>query len=317
MDEASHIDFPEIAMKSSEARQVMADQLRLFHERRRSNAMHASAIDKRIQQARDDLLSREAHAAATGRQLASLRDEVQAVSGLATRGFFPMNRLRAMQREVDRLDGELAVLRGATARARSAEGEARQQLMQIEQQQREESGKELAETRVRISDLREQLAVAEDSVARVDVRAPISGIVMGVTVKTPGAVVQPGAVLAEIVPIGARLVVAARVSPTDVQNVAPGQHAEVRFPAFSTKSTPPMSALVETVSADIIQGEDGRDPHFAARVAIDPASIPPEMAAKIVPGMPADVLIITGARTAFDFFAGPLRDRFATAMREQ
>ncbi len=317
MDQAAQINFPADTKESIEVRQILADQQRLFDERRRSGALQVSALDAKINVARDDVQSRELRAAATERQLVSLQAEVQSVSDLARRGFFPLNRLRAMEREVDRLKGERASLQGETTRARSAEGEARQQLMQIEQRRREDSGKELAETRIRINDLRERLAVAEDMVARVEVRAPISGIVIGVKVKTPGAVVQPGSVLAEIVPVGARLVLAARVSPTDVQNVATGQRAEVRFPAFSTKHTPTLTGQVTSVSADIVQDDAGRDPHFAARVVIDPSTLPPDVAAKLMPGMPAEVLIITGARTAFDFLIGPLRDRFATALRER
>jgi len=92
--------------------------------------------------------------------------------------------------------------------------------------------------------------VAEDALSRVEVRAPHAGIILGVKVKSPGAVIQPGATLAEVVPASTLLSLTAKVSPLDVQNVEVWQRAQVRFPAFSTRSTAPLYGHVASISAD-------------------------------------------------------------------
>jgi len=155
-----------------------------------------------------------------------------------------------------------------------------------------------------------------DALNRVEVRAPQAGIILGVKVKSPGAVIQPGATLAELVPPTTLLTLSAKVSPLDVQNVAVGQKAQIRFPAFSTRSTPPLCGRVETVSGDAVSDETAKDTYFSARIIIDAAGVPREIADKLVPGMPADVLIITGERTVLAYFLGPIKDRLAKAMRE-
>jgi HlyD family secretion protein len=296
---------------------VLSDQRRILTERARSVSIQTMALEARIRQAREEIASRSARAEATKRQIASLGEELAGVRGLADRGFFPRNRLRAMERDMARLEGERGSLAAETARLLASIDETRQQMLQIEQRQREEAGRELAETRAKLAEARERLAVAEDQVARVEVRAPVDGIVLGVRVKTPGAVLQPGAPLAEIVPVGARLVLSARISPLDVQAVTTGQRAEVRFPAFSSKSTPPLKGRVETLSADAVQDESTREAFYQARVVIEQDAIPADMAARLMPGMPADVIIATGERTVMGYLLGPLRDRLSKAMRER
>jgi len=129
-------------------------------------------------------------------------------------------------------------------------------------------------------------------------------------------VVQPGATLAEVVPMSTLVALAAHVSPLDVHSVAVGQQAQIRFPAFAAHHVAALCGHVETVSADAVQDDTTKETYFSARVIIDTASLPPELAKKIVPGMPADVLIITGEHTMLDYLVGPIRDRLTKAMRE-
>lgn len=195
--------------------------------------------------------------------------------------------------------------------------EARLRIAQISEKSREEIATQLGETRAKLAGARQRLAVAEDVLQRVDVRAPKSGVVLGLKVHGTGAVVAPGATLAEIVPRGDRLVLQARLSTLHVQNVTGGQKAEVRFPAFSSRSTPTIYGQVEDVSADAMQDETSREPFYLTRVVIDRENLPRNVAEKLVPGMLAEVMIGTGERTALEFLIGPMRSRLAAAMREK
>lgn len=295
---------------------VLADQRRMFDEHRRTLELQTASLDARVRQAREEIGARESRLGAMRRQLASIVEELSIVSGAAARGYYPRNKLRALERERSRLEGEVGGIGGEIARLGETIAEHRQQILQAGQRLREEAGRELVEVRGKIANLNEQIRVAEDALSRVEVRAPEAGIILGVKVKTPGAVIQPGATLAEVVPSATSVTLSAKVSPLDVHSVAIGQKAEIRFPAFSTRNTPPLYGRVETVSADAVQEEGTRESYFATRVAVDVLGVPEAMLHMLTPGMPADVLIITGERTLLDYLIGPIRDRLAKAMRE-
>jgi HlyD family type I secretion membrane fusion protein len=171
--------------------------------------------------------------------------------------------------------------------------------------------------RARLTQAQERFSVAEDVMSRIEVKAPQNGIVQGIKVHAPGAVVRPGDSLAELVPTGDKLVMAARVSPLDIDNVAPKQKAEIRFPAFSTRSIPTILGKVETVAADAMLDAYTKEPYYLARVVVDASTLPADVQERLVPGMPADVLITTGERTLLQYLIGPISDLFAKSMREQ
>ena len=296
---------------------ALADQRRILDEHRRTLALETAGLEARIRQAREDIVARESRLAGTRQQLASITEEINIVSVAADEGYYPRNKLRGLERERARLEGEVGGIAGEIARFAETIAEVRQQIMQAAQRLRDDAGRDLADVRGKIAGLNEQIDVAEDALNRIEIRAPQAGVILGVKVKSPGAVVQPGATLAELVPPSAVLSLSARVSPLDVQNVAVGQKAQIRFPAFSTRSTPPLYGRVESVSADAVSDETNtRETYFSARIIIDVESVPHEIANKLVPGMPADALIITGERTVLAYLLGPIQDRLAKAMRE-
>ena len=315
---AETISFPQPLLAggaNTELATVMAEQQRLLSERRRSLDNQADIFQSRIEQTSNDIEGRSRRLAGLNIQLQSLVAEIESVSPLVERGYFARNKLRLLERERARLDGEVGGLEGDIARLRQVIEESRVQIRQIRQRALEEQTQALTEVRNRMSDLREKRRVAEDVLTRLDVRAPRTGIVLNVKVTTPGAVVAAGAQLAEIVPPMQNLVLSARVSPLNVQNVVPGLKAEIRFPSFGSK-TDSIFGIVETISADAVQDERTRESYYQTRVVVDAAALPKEIAGKISPGMPADVLIITGERTLLAYLLGPLRSSFAKAMRE-
>jgi len=249
-------------------------------------------------------------------QIASMTTETNAVAGLAEKGNYPRNKLLALQRERTRLEGQLGALEGDMARNREVIAEARLQMRQAEQQYADEASHQLPEVRTRLSDAREKLAVADDIMTRVEVRAPQAGIVQGLKVLSPGAVVKPGEALAELVPTGDKLVMSVRASPLDIDSIEPGQNAEIRFPAFATREFPIILGTVDRVAADAMHDEVTKEPYYLVRVLVDPATVPELVLKRLVPGMPADVLISTGERTILQYLVGPLSNLFAKSMRE-
>jgi HlyD family secretion protein len=207
------------------------------------------------------------------------------------------------------------MIRAEIERFEQSMQEIQLQLEQARQRQRETVLQQLAEVRARISDVKEKLAIASDVLKRVEVRAPRKGIVQAIKVHATGAVVKPGETIAEVVPVGDSLILAARVSPLNIQDVGAGHSAEVRFASFG-KNAPPMFGRVESVSADTLLDDTTHQPYYLARVRMNDGAVPRELAGKLTPGMPADVLISTGERTMLQYLLQPLSDRFAKSMRE-
>jgi HlyD family secretion protein len=317
-DNANEIAFPEeiLARRNiPETATAIADQRFQFTERMNALRNELGIYTARLQQTSREISGRKARLAADEAQLASYLSEIAALMPLYQKQLVTAPRVRGLERERDRLKGEIGLVRSDIERFEQSMEETRLLLEQARQRQREAVMQQLAEVRARISDLKEKLAIASDVLKRVEVRAPRKGIVQAIKVHGIGAVVRPGETMAEVVPVGDSLILAARVSPLNIQDVGAGQGAEVRFASFG-KNAPPMFGRVASVSADTMLDETTRQPYYLARVRIDQAAIPRDIASKLTPGMPADVLISTSERTMLQYLLAPLTDRFAKSMRE-
>jgi len=319
-ERAADIGFPAEVLARSHTpgtATAIADQQRQFTERRRSQTNQVDILKAKIEQTRRDLVGRGTQETALAAQLESFNTEITAVSSLAERGYYPRNKLLALERERNRITGELGMSKGEIARLNETIEEAQLQIQQTTQRHLEEVTQQLFDARARISETREKLGVAEDVLTRIDVRAARTGIIQGIKVHAIGAVIRPGDTFAEIVPVGDNLIMAARVSPLDIESVAVGQRAEVRFPAFSSQRAPTILGNVANISADSMFDEATKESYYLAQVAIDRTTIRPDLLQRLVPGMPADVLISRGERTMLQYLVDPLRNAFARSMRER
>lgn len=301
----------------SEVKAAVDDQAKQFDERRQSLANQVMILEARVSQSQREVegLAREQQALKDQSQ--SLATEIANVSGLAAKGYYPKNKLMALQREQLRVEGQLGSIHGDIGRKVETITEARLQMVQVRQSYREEAAGKLAEVRNRLSELAEKQKVAADVMSRIEIRAPQDGIVQGIKVHAAGAVVRPGEAIAELIPTGDKLVMASRVSPLDIDSVRPGQVAEIRFASFSSRSLPIITGTVESIGADTQFDDVTRQPYYAAKVVVEPTALPDHVAERLLPGMPADVLIATGERTLLQYLTDPITTLFATSMREQ
>lgn len=318
-DNAKEVSFPDELLLRQHVRETataMADQRRQLVERMNALRNELGIHTTRLQQTSREIDGRRARLVAAEAQLTSYLSEIASLMPLYKKQLVTAPRMRGLERERDRLTGEIGLTRSDIERLEQSKEETQLLLEQARQRQRETVLQQLAEVRVRISDLKEKLAIADDVLKRVDVRAPRKGVVQAIKVHAVGAVVKPGESIAEVVPVGESLILAARVSPLNIQDVGVGQSAEVRFASFA-KNAPPMFGRVESVSSDTMLDEATRQPYYLARVHIDHGAIPRDLAHKLTPGMPADVLIATGERTLLQYLLQPLTDQFAKSMRER
>lgn len=164
---------------------------------------------------------------------------------------------------------------------------------------------------------RSAMAVARDSQDRSTVRAPIAGTVVDLRVHTPGGVIKAGDPLLTIVPAKELLVIEARVSPNDIDIVRAGMKANVRLTPYGAREVPPVAGSVEWVSADRMTDKNDGARYYLARITLgtDAGSLGPNV--RLYPGMPAEVMIVTGRRTLLDYLFSPLLRSFRRAFREE
>jgi len=318
-DGADHIDFASelTGRQDFRAHDLMAAQQARFDERRKSLQAETTVYDQRIGGLNAEIDGYHRQEQAGQRQVALSERELRGLQELADKGYYPKNRLLAMERDIAKLEGDKGSNQANQARALNSITENRMQVLQIRQQFRETVAKDLETAQNHVADLTDQLTTARDQLARMEVVAPVAGAVQNIRVATHGGVVNPGAELMEIVPTDDRLVIEAQVSPGDIEAVEANQTAEVRFSALKGRNTPVVQANVMTVSADHISDPKTGNSYYAARVEVPKDQLARLDGRHIQPGMPVEVLIKGGERTALDYMIKPITDSFATAFKER
>jgi len=313
------VTFPDSLIARSnvpETAMAIAGQRSQFAERRATLRDQVSIFKAKIDQTTREIGGRKARLVSLKAQHANLDAELAKLKPLMARGLTTNTRILPLERERLRIEGDMGLTEAELARFDEIIAESRLQIRLAEQRFREEAVQQIGEVRARLSDLKDKLSVARDVLTRVEVRAPRTGIVHNVEVQGIGEVVKPGDTLAEIVPEGDMLILTAQVSPMDIDSVHAGLSANIQFPGLSRRETPNITGTVQRISADILIDETTKQPFYSARVIIDESTLPERIAHKLVPGMPATVLIKRGERTLIDYLISPLRDSISMTLRE-
>jgi HlyD family secretion protein len=203
------------------------------------------------------------------------------------------------------------------AQAKGKIAEIELQIIQVDQDLRTEVGKDLIETRSKISELAERKTAAVDQLNRVDIRAPQSGRVHQLSVHTVGGVISPGEQIMLIVPDADALAVEVKIAPRDIDQIYVDQTASMRFAAFNQKSTPAIEGEVTVVSADLTTDQRTGTSYYTIRVSPKAEELARLGGAKLLPGMPVDVFVQTPSRTALSYLIKPLRDQAEKAFKER
>ena len=297
---------------------VVADQRDLFEDRKSILKSQADILSARVDQIKVQIEGLELQRSAFERRIANYTEMLERMRDGADGGLIQRNVLSQREDELIEIEANLGQVISDIAQAQASIGETELQVLQLTQEYRERANTELEQIRAEISELQERRKVAQDVLDRTEIRAPGSGTIQNLKVHTVGSVIRPGEVLMELVPEDEELIINARVSPIDKDNVAPGLSTEVRFTACKTKLTPIMLGSVETVSGDVITPDNANEqPYFLARITVDENDIPEEISGRLTAGMPADVIITTGERTVANFIVSPLMDAVRKSMIEE
>lgn len=313
------IAFPEELLHLRENPRVKATldgQERVFTARHEALQSEISLLAQRIKQLQVQISGLNTLQQTEQQRITSLNEEINDLRKLYKKGYVDKGRLREIERAIAKLKGERARHLAEIARAQVQIGETRLQSLHLKKQFLSDVVTELRSTQTDIFDLEERMRALEDTLIRTKIRAPTSGTVVGLEVHTVGGVISPGIPLLEIVPQSEPLVVETRVKPSDIDNVYAGLPADARFTAFHARFTPIVEGRVVTVSADRLLDSVDQEPYYLARVQVTPQGMERLQSLKLLPGMPAEVLIKTGERTLLDYLLRPLLDAFARSLRE-
>ena len=339
----------ELAEGDATVQAILDGQQRLFEARRRSRAGQAAQLRERIGQMRKQIVGLEAQQAAVKRQSGFIARELEAQRSLSERGLTDLPELLRLERAAAGLDGQAGDIEARIAEARGRIAEVEIQILQIDTQRIEEAEGQAREVQAQENQVRERLVGVRERLGRQEVRAPVSGEVVGMQVFALREVVRPGEPILRIVPEDDGLVVRARLRPIYVDQVYPGQAAVLRFSAFPSRTTPRFEGCVLRVSADATHDERTGMSWYEVEVAMGGALeagtnatvwleaaadwlrglFPrlPELSAApggghardlaLTPGMPVEVHVRTGERSPLSYLAKPLTDYFSRSMREE
>jgi HlyD family secretion protein len=318
---ADRIDLPDDIdpdTASKDLKAVIADQRDRFKARRSIMKSRTDILSSRVDQTKEQIEGLELQKSALERRVENFSHMVERMRSGQEKGLVQSNVLSQREDEMIQIEASLGQVISEIAQARNVISETELEALQIEQEYRERANSELEEVRSEISELEQRKTVAEDILGRTEIRAPGSGTIQNLKVHTVGSVIRAGDVLMELVPENEELIVNARVSPRDIDNVSPGLETEVRFTAFKTKLTPIMLGKVESVSNDVITPENPQEmPYYLARIDVDDKDVPKDIEGRLTAGMPADVIITTGERTVLNFIASPLLDAVRKSLIEE
>lgn len=318
-DGKSEVQFPSKLMArrdNPKVAELLAGQERLFASQSAVLAGSEDQLNQRIDQLEQEIAGVTAQATATTAQSELIGGELDSLQPLLKDGFVSLTRIRGLEREQARLIGDIGQREAEVARAKARIGETRLEIIQLADDARSTTLKDLGEAESRIAELQERRLEARTKLTRTSLRAPLDGVVNGLEVHTIGGVIGPGDTIMSIVPQADELVIEARVRPQDIDEIAEGQSAIVRFTAFNQRNTMQAVAEVMHVAADTSQVSRDVPPSFAVRLRLPAGELAMLGELKLKPGMPADVFIQTRSRSPLSYLLQPLSDQIARSFRE-
>ncbi len=303
---------------SASAEKLMQGQKRLFIARLDSLEQEVSQMQKRRAQIADQIVGITAQQTALVTQLELITQELVNQQTLLDRGLAQVSRVLSLQREEARLRGTMGELAASKAQAEGKITEIEIEVLKFGTKRREEAISRLRDLQFRELELQEQRRALTEKLSRLDIRAPLSGIVYAMQFFAPRSVIRPADPVLYLVPQDRALVIASKVQPNNIDQIFIGQEVTLRFPAFDSRTTPELKGRVMKISADAFTDERTQASFYRSEIALvegELAKLPKD--ATLIPGMPVQAFIRTNDRTPLAYLIKPLSDYFAKAFREK
>lgn len=319
-DDARTISFPaelvEVSARTPDVADLMTGQERLFSARAETLTSQIEQLQKRKSQTMSLIEGIDAQREALTTQRRLIAEELASQRELLSKGLAQVSRVLGLEREEARLAGQVGELTASRAQAEGRITETEIEILRMSSTRREEASTQLRDIGYRELELAERRRALHERMARLDIRAPVSGIVLGLRVTTPRAVLRAADPVLFIIPQDRPLVIATRVPTVHIDQVRPGQEAKVVFSAFSMRTTPEVFGTVTIVSPDVLVDEATNAPYYRAEIELNPGELAKLGDIRLIPGMPVEAFIRTDERTPVQFLTKPFTDYFNRAFRE-
>ena len=293
---------------------VVAQETRLYESRRAEINAQISIAQNQLSQRQQELNEVRARRDQAERGLELMTKELNATRPMIASGAVSEVEVFRLEREVARLRGDREQSTAQIARVQSAILEATRKIEEVQLTSRNQMSAELSETMSKLSSLSQGGLALQDKVKHADIKSPMRGIVKRLLVNTVGAVVQPGKEVVEVVPLDDALILEVQITPKDIGFLRPGQEATVKFTAYDFSIYGALTADVIQIGADSVLDEKG-NAFYHIRVRTRKSSLGPGL--PVIPGMVAQVDILTGKKTILSYLLKPVLRAKANAMTER
>ncbi len=309
-------ELAELAKSRPDVAEQIEGQRKLFFARKESLARQSDQLGKRAGQIASQIDGINAQIDALKQQLALIEQELTAQQTLLDKGLAQSSRVLELQRNKASLQGSMGELIASKAQAEGRGTEIDLEVLRLAAVRREEANTQLRDLGPQALELVERRRALIERITRLDIRAPVSGLVLGLQVTSPRSVLRAAEPVLYLIPQDRPLVISAQIQPIHIDEVHVGQQVRLVFPAFSARTTPEIFGHVATISADALVDQRTQASYFRAEILLDDGELAKLKEQTLLPGMPVEAFIETGARSPMSYLLKPFTDYFVMAFRE-
>jgi len=303
---------------NEQLQKTIDDQTALFASRKEELRGQANILRQRVLQIENQVEGKEQQLQASEERLEVTSRQLEQTEALQAQQLASISEVYELQNRKSQIQGEIGQLLSDIGALKEKKSETEFEISQLDSEAQKSINTELIEAQSVLSDVREQLATVRDILDRTDIRAPDDGIVLGLAIHSPQAVIEPRAEVLQLVPENDRLVVEARVNSLDRDSVDVGLPVRIRLSGLSARSVPEINGTVEWVSADAFEEQNSGFLFYSSRIGLDPDELGKFEGHEggFKPGVPVEVTILAGERTFLDYLVQPLTSSLGRAMKE-
>ena len=289
----------------------------LFIARRDALKGQKNVLSERKVQFENQIEGDQAQLETKQKELELIALELKGVESLYAANLASVQRVMPLRREQARSEGDVQVLKAQIAELRGKIDEVTLQITNLDQERFSEVNRDIQDLEPKMAELVHRKAIAQETLKRLEILAPVSGVVSQLNVHTIGGIIQPGETLMQIVPGNEPLTIEALVSPNDIDQVRVGGRARLRLTAFNRRVTPELIGTISMVAADAVRDERSGLSSFAIKIAVPDSEFAKLSEGAVLPGMVAEVYIETATRSVLSYLLKPATDQFAKVFREK
>lgn len=298
-------------------KEVREGQNRIFQARQATTKGQVSQLRERIRQLDNQIEGLEALSDSKISQIGILKKEHEAIRSLAKDGYASESRVLTLQRQIEELKGQQFEHKAEISRVRNTISEVRVQITQINREFDQVTITELREAELSIKDMEQQIIATQDQLRRINIQAPIPGVIHEQNIFTLGGVIAPGAIIMQIIPVDKGMEFEVKVEPQNIDQIYAGQKVSVLFSAFNARTTPQLNGIVQSVALNTSVDEELGYSFYTVRVEVADDELKRLGEKQLISGMPIEAFFATESRSPLSYLTKPLTDNIKRAGREE